>query len=200
MTAPGVAVASLGRIAGQAYSGEGTSQAAAIASAAAALVWSKYPTLTAEQLLTRLLATTDHHETTHNNAYGYGIVNPERAIDSTQPTAKTNPVYAAAAPFIKRAQALLAQGNQSGPYPAVRKPNPPGTFRVGSPPSRFDSSVIGGSAVALAGVLTLMVLAVTGTRRHRRRNAALAAARAAAQPPPPAPPTIDADGVEWHHL
>ncbi len=43
LVAPGVNIPSLGRVAGTAYHGEGTSQATAMASAAVALVWSKFP-------------------------------------------------------------------------------------------------------------------------------------------------------------
>jgi subtilisin family serine protease len=199
LTAPGVQVASLGRIPGQAYAGEGTSQAAAIASAAAALVWSKYPKLTAEQLLTRLLATTDHHQSKHNSAYGYGIVNPYRAINSAQPKSASNPVYAAAKPFIKRAAALTAASNLAAPSPATRKPSPDGTFRIGSPPSRFDSAVLRGASVALAGLLAFLLLVVAGIRRSRQRSVQRAAARAALLSTPPAP-IVDAEGVEWHEL
>ena len=46
LVAPGVGIASLGRVPGAAYLGDGTSQATAITSAALALVWSKYPSLT----------------------------------------------------------------------------------------------------------------------------------------------------------
>jgi subtilisin family serine protease len=56
MSAPGVNIASIGP-GGAPFSGDGTSQATAIASAVAALVWSKYPSLSASQVVARILAT-----------------------------------------------------------------------------------------------------------------------------------------------
>ncbi|HEY2166582.1 MAG TPA: S8 family serine peptidase, partial [Jatrophihabitantaceae bacterium] len=61
LTAPGVDIPSLSRVAGSAYAGDGTSQATAVASAVCAIVWSKYPTLSARDLVTRILATTQQH-------------------------------------------------------------------------------------------------------------------------------------------
>ncbi|HVU91200.1 MAG TPA: S8 family serine peptidase, partial [Jatrophihabitans sp.] len=98
--APGVRVPSLGRVAGQAYSGNGTSQATAIASAVAALVWSKYPRLTAAQVLSRLLATLDDRRRTPSPAYGYGRLDAYRAVTADVRASTTNPVYAAVTPFL----------------------------------------------------------------------------------------------------
>ena len=79
LAAPGVNIASIGP-GSVPYSGDGTSQATALAAAAAALVWSKYPTLSASRLLARLLATTDRHSTTRDPAYGYGTLDAGRAV------------------------------------------------------------------------------------------------------------------------
>ncbi|HLY33188.1 MAG TPA: S8 family serine peptidase, partial [Jatrophihabitantaceae bacterium] len=75
MTAPGVNVASLSRIPGTAYSGDGTSQATAIASAVFALVWSKYPKLSGDRVIARVLATLGGKRATRDPAYGYGELN-----------------------------------------------------------------------------------------------------------------------------
>jgi subtilisin family serine protease len=63
MTAPGVNIPSLGREAGAAFAGDGTSQATALTAAAAALVWSRYPRLPAQRVVARLLATLGGHRT-----------------------------------------------------------------------------------------------------------------------------------------
>src|SRR6201999_4226501 len=97
MTAPGAQIASIGHD-GSPYAGSGTSQATAIASAAAALVWSKFPDLTADQLVARLLATADRAGDPHSAAYGYGTVNPYRAVHATVPAGAPDPVYADARP------------------------------------------------------------------------------------------------------
>ncbi|HKC26895.1 MAG TPA: S8 family serine peptidase, partial [Jatrophihabitans sp.] len=77
--APGVDIPSLGRVPGQAFSGNGTSQATAITSAVAALVWSAHPDLTARAVLTRILATLDAHRSQPSTAYGYGVLDAYRA-------------------------------------------------------------------------------------------------------------------------
>jgi subtilisin family serine protease len=197
LTAPGVGIATLGRIEGQAYSGEGTSQATALASAAAALVWSKYPKLTAEQLLTRLLATTDHHSTTQNPAYGYGIINPYSAINAAQPAATTNPVYAAAKPFI---DGVVTPPTADRPTPVANAGAPQGVFEVGSRPGRITAAVIAGLAVAAAGLVLLVALTVVGAGRSRRRSRDRAAARAAAARHQVPVPFVDADGIAWHQV
>ncbi|MCW2497857.1 S8 family serine peptidase [Jatrophihabitans sp.] len=199
LTAPGVNIPSLGRIAGQAYSGEGTSQATAIASAAAAIVWSAKPKLTAEQLLTRLIATTDHHLSTHSTSYGYGIVNPYAAINDAVPANAPNPVFSLVAPFLARSAASSTSGLTSPPAATKHRAKPPGTVTVGSAPSRFGPRVIEGGLAGLLGLLALLALSVGGARRARQRVRLAVAARAAEHAPPPAP-VMDAEGVEWHQL
>ncbi|MDT4893752.1 MAG: hypothetical protein QOE97_2787, partial [Pseudonocardiales bacterium] len=106
LTAPGVNIPSLSRVAGSAYSGDGTSQATAIASAVLALVWSKFPKDTNRQVLARVLATLDRHRTSRDPAYGYGTINALRAVTGSVPATAPNPVFDAAAPFIARDQAF----------------------------------------------------------------------------------------------
>jgi type VII secretion-associated serine protease mycosin len=63
---------------------DGTSGAAAIASASAALTWSKHPTWTNNQVLRVLINTMKGNEKkwTWNNAIGYGIVRPRIALQN----------------------------------------------------------------------------------------------------------------------
>ncbi|MFI1711372.1 type VII secretion-associated serine protease mycosin [Streptomyces griseoruber] len=62
--------------------GEGTSDAAAIASASAALIWSKHPSWTNNQVLRVLINTMKGNEKswTRNDDFGYGIVRPRVAL------------------------------------------------------------------------------------------------------------------------
>ncbi|MFJ6076228.1 type VII secretion-associated serine protease mycosin [Streptomyces sp. NPDC093065] len=62
----------------------GTSDATAIASASAALIWSKHPTWTNNQVLRVLLNTMKGNEEkwTHNESFGYGIVRPRAALQN----------------------------------------------------------------------------------------------------------------------
>lgn len=176
MSAPGVNIPSLSRVPGTAYAGNGTSQATAIASAVAALVWSKYPQLSGTQVVARMLATLDHRRSMRDPGYGYGIVDAESAVRARVATDAPNPVYAAAAPFLARERALALRNAPPVP-PASLAPAPPGKYVVGSPPTRHGS-VGWGIALAVVGAVALLGL-VVGARRRRRepRDAADLASR-----------------------
>ncbi|MEV6381514.1 type VII secretion-associated serine protease mycosin [Streptomyces sp. NPDC051773] len=68
----------------QVCNSDGTSYAAAIASASAALIWSKHPTWTNNQVLRVLINTMKGNEKkwTWNNAIGYGMVRPRVALQN----------------------------------------------------------------------------------------------------------------------
>jgi type VII secretion-associated serine protease mycosin len=89
LSAPGVDIATTGK--GTTYrAGTGTSDSAAIVSGVAALVWSKYPNLTAAQLAEHLTTTaTDKGAAGRDEEYGFGIINPVKAL-STTPTPSTS--------------------------------------------------------------------------------------------------------------
>lgn len=166
MTAPGVEIASLSRVRGSAFSGDGTSQATAVASAVAAMVWSKYPNLTGRDVVTRLLATLDKSGIRgHSNSYGYGRLDAERAVRASVPTTAANPVYATATPFLARAAALDAEP------PAAPKPVAASRAETGTPEiadvSRWTSQVVLGIAITVVGLIVLVLLLLL--RRARRR-------------------------------
>jgi subtilisin family serine protease len=180
MSAPGVNIPSLGREAGTAYSGDGTSQATALASAAVALVWSKYPHLTGQQVVTRVLATldahttdahtTDAHTTRQNPAYGYGILDAYRAVTESVPADATNPVFTAVAPFLLRFRAFARASAAPAPNPVDTAHPSVGVFRVGASPRLLAPPVLDGLFLAAAGLLALVALAAWALiGRHRRR-------------------------------
>jgi subtilisin family serine protease len=166
VTAPGVNIPSLGRIAGQAYDGKGTSQASAITSAAIALIWSKYPTLTNRQVVARLLATLDSPRTNADPAYGYGQINPASAINTNVPAGAPNPVFDVSDPFVKQLAPVAAP---SAPAAVAVAAGPPGHFVAAAPPSDVTDEVRVAAGVALAGLIGLLALLVFGLRGRRRR-------------------------------
>lgn len=171
LAAPGVNIASLSRVPGSAYSGDGTSQATAIASAVIALVWSKYPKLTGQQVVTRVLATLDQRRTQRDTGVGFGVINAYRAVTARVPVGAANPVYAAAAPFLARDRAFAKAASAVSPPRAADTRAPTGRFSIGNAPRVFVPKVLGGIAVAVAGVLALIALVVAaGIRRRRRRQ------------------------------
>jgi Subtilase family len=163
LVAPGVNIPTLGRISGSAFHGEGTSQATAVASAAVALVWSKYPTLTGEQVLARIFATLDNPHPTRDQAYGFGEINPLKAITATVPASATEPVRSAAEPYVA-VQVARAAPAAPAPAPVAAAAAPPGHFVAGSAPSRITRTVIGSAVLAVAGLLALIVLATIGAK------------------------------------
>ncbi|RSN08298.1 type VII secretion-associated serine protease mycosin [Streptomyces sp. WAC 01325] len=98
LMAPGVKVLAADTTRSQQYSlSTGTSDATAYVSAAAALVRSKYPDLSAGQVINRLIksATFAHHKglKAPDEEYGYGIVRPYSALTMDIPAGpKSNPL------------------------------------------------------------------------------------------------------------
>jgi len=166
VAAPGVRIPSLGRIPGTAFSGNGTSQATAITSAALAMVWSKFPKLTGRQIVARLLATLDRRAAKRDPAYGFGIVNAGRAIRAAVPANAPNPVFAPLDPFV--AAAKRRSTHLPPPVTAGTKAAPPGQFAVGQMPTAWSSRAWTGVVMAVLGALALVMLAIVGIRRSRR--------------------------------
>lgn len=200
LAAPGVQIASLSRISGSAYAGDGTSQATALATAVIALVWSKYPQLTGREVVARVLATLDKRTTHRNPGYGYGIINAYRAVTAKVPANADNPVYAAAEPFMARNRAL-AEAAAAGPAPAGAPSTSLGRFSVGRAPRLLVPQVLVGIAVAAAGLIALVALTM-GASVRRRRQPELVAVPAEALPPPPDPLPRGRDGAPlvWHDI
>ena len=174
LVAPGVNIASLGRIPGDAFSGDGTSQAAALVSAALALAWSKDPSLTNTELVTRLLATLDDHRTTPSEEYGYGLLDAGALVTGTVPESAANPVFATAAPFRARSAALDESSTTASAQPAATsRSRATGAYAV-SDTSRITARVIVGLAIAALGSFALVVLVVARLRRRRVSRAAAA--------------------------
>ena len=203
VTAPGVNIPSLGRIPGHAFSGEGTSQATAVTSAALALVWSKFPKLTGRQIVARLLATLDRRTAKRDPAYGFGVINAGRAVRSAVPADAANPVFAPLDPFVAAAK---RPSTHLPPPAAAGAKAPPGQFTVGQMPSAWSSRVWSGIAMAVLGALALVMLAIVGIRRSRR-FAALGpdAGRRPSQvrrdrDAVPIPTYRDEAGLIWHDL
>jgi subtilisin family serine protease len=191
MSAPGVNIASIGPQ-GAPFSGDGTSQATALASAAAALVWSKYPQLSGTQVVARMLATLDGRTAVRDPSYGYGRLDTYRAVTATVAVTAPDPVAALARPFL-RAQVAAAQPARA-PAPMPHAAEPPGSFRVGSAPRLFAPRVLWGAGVAGAGLLALLVLVIVGLAARRRRRIA-----AAHQPRHAAPDTVTEWSAVTHH-
>jgi subtilisin family serine protease len=215
ITAPGVLIPTLSRVPGIAYKGGGTSQATAITSAALALIWSKYPTQTGRQIVARMLATLDHSTTGHDSAYGYGIINLQRAITAAVPAtaAASNPVFAPLDPFIARKTAADAPLSLPSAAPAANHPVPVTNAIVDSPPGSLTGKVLTGIFIAIGGLVVFLVLGLYGIlrwRARRRRPPAITGIPYAALAYPAAPvgrngrpepaASVPDSGVVWHDV
>jgi type VII secretion-associated serine protease mycosin len=140
--------------------GSGTSDAAAYVSAAAALVRSKYPDLTAGQVINRLIKSTTYGDNDikkkPDDKFGYGILRPYSALTmNIAPGPKEGPL----------AQAPVASNSAAAPG----KSDAPA--KTGEDTSASDSSssasmiaIIGGiAAVVVIGI----VIAIIVSRRNR---------------------------------
>src|SRR5690242_9708378 len=167
--------------------GAGTSFSAALTAGTAALIRSRYPGMPWYQVDRRLIATaTPAGHPVPNDGYGYGIVNPARAVN-----ASAYPVRASAPdPVLARYQAWLAtpagravasRYRLARPDPAAIMPGPPRpgrTWRLHLPVREIVAT-----AVAAAGAFVAVLLAVLWLSSRRARSAA-APGRAGPGPEP----------------
>jgi subtilisin family serine protease len=213
VTAPGVLIPTLSRVPGIAYKGDGTSQATAITSAALALIWSKYPSQTGRQIVTRMLATLDRASKTRDPAYGFGIINPQRAINTVMSASTDNAVFNALDPFIAQAKAAAAPLSLPSATPAANHPVPVGNAIVDSPPGSLTGKVLTGVFIAIGALVVLLVLGLYGILRWRARRgrppsitgipyAALAypAAPVGRNGRPEPAASVPESGVVWHDV
>lgn len=101
----------------------GTSNSTAFVSAAAALVFSEHPSWTAGQVIRDLITTADpgpgQTAGQHSNQYGYGILDPVKALEASAPAQTSNPLLAPSASASPGARAShpaarTASGSSSG--------------------------------------------------------------------------------------
>lgn len=186
LSAPGQRIATLSKVRGVAYVGEGTSQATAITSAALALVWSKFPTLSGREIVTKLLnSAEDLGPVGHDEEYGYGFIRPDLAISSTISRDAPNPVYDGIAPYLP----TVAPSESVAPAPpAGTAVVPPGTVQISAPPPEVPPLVVAGAATTTAGVVLLWLLLVFGIRGRRRRGRREPMVTIVAPGPPPSAP------------
>ncbi|WP_158795004.1 type VII secretion-associated serine protease mycosin [Streptomyces sp. NRRL S-337] len=149
LAAPGVDIPGAGRDHGY-RSGTGTSDAAAYVSAAAALLRSKFPNLTAGQIANRLVKTAKLPDSVKgaklpDKHYGYGFIRPFSALTDDIPA-----------------------GSQNGPLPAPSSasPAPGASSDASSNGSRASAYVIWGAVGVVAlGLMTALVVVIVRRRR-----------------------------------
>lgn len=166
---------------------EGTSDATAIASASAALIWSRHPTWTNNQVLRVLINTMKGNEKgwTRNDDFGYGIVRPRVALETP---GDPGPAGEYPLPDLAAAAASAPPSGKASPSAG----SAPGDGKADGTPAAVASDsgddgdatlwiALGTGAAALLGA----AVAVPAIRSRRRRTAQPTAA--APVPPGHAP-------------
>ncbi|MFD5462720.1 type VII secretion-associated serine protease mycosin [Kitasatospora sp. NPDC127059] len=181
LTAPGVGIYHASANSPTSYgSGNGTSDAAAYVSATAALIRSKYPDLSAGQVINRLVksATPPSNGTVvPNKHYGYGVLAPAKALEPN-PAVDNGP----------KENPLANRPESKGTPPsdddtdATDQPSAPPAPEAGSGGGGGDVTGLVVAAVAAGAVVVGASAAAVVMSRRRKR------ALAAAPPYPPQPP------------
>lgn len=141
---------------GRYATGTGTSSSTALVSAAAALVWAKYPELEAKNVINRLISTADDKGPKgRDKEYGFGVVNPLKALTADVPKIDHDPLDPSASP----SQPAAAPTKNSGDNPG----------ESGLPGYLIPTFAILGSILILAAI----IIAVAITRSRRRMSASI---------------------------
>ena len=154
----------------------GTSGAAPIVAGVAALIRSKWPEMSAKQVINRIVSTAkDTGAPGKDPLYGFGVLNAEAALKDTVPEASANPL-GTIAEWIR----VHRRGNLAtpAPLPITEVPSaaptlPEATVPAAEAPSQRDSA-IGASVVIGFGLLFVVIIAAAAIQlRRASRNPAL---------------------------
>ncbi|MHC5902589.1 type VII secretion-associated serine protease mycosin [Streptomyces sp. S6] len=163
----------------------GTSDATALASASAALIWSAHPTWTNNQVLRVMLNTiggpTDGAK--RNDAIGYGIVRPRIALKNP---GDPGPADVYPLPDLAAAEAEAQQS--ASPTPSAKQSEPPKTATAAKGDDNGTPWLgigLGAGALAAAGIATAAVV-----RKRRRSTATSPTPQQGFGPPPVMPGSI----------
>ncbi|MFC6597678.1 type VII secretion-associated serine protease mycosin [Kitasatospora paranensis] len=157
LVAPGVDIASTSRKSTTAYGmANGTSDATAYVSAIAALVRSKYPDLSAGQVINRMIKSAvapPDKSAVPNDRYGYGIASPREALKAN-PAVDNGPREN---PLLGRAESGSGDG-----APSAAAPSQPGSGDAAKPGqvanTGKDDSGTPGYVFVIAGLVALLVI------------------------------------------
>jgi type VII secretion-associated serine protease mycosin len=166
-------------LAGDSGTSDGTSESTALVSGVIALVWSKFPSLTARQVVARVLATvTDDAVHPGKDEYaGYGIARPYDAIVTNVPADAPNPVF----------DELNAAPSSSAGLPSAVTFSRNPTASVPAPAATSSSGSNTGLLVGIVGAALVVVLILVAVLLARRRRPATPSGPSY-PPPPPGPP------------
>jgi subtilisin family serine protease len=158
LVAPGVSVPTEDNF-GDAATTDGTSASTAYVSATVALIRAAHPSWTAGQVIRDLISTADpasgQSAGQHSDQYGYGIVDPLKALQAAAPTQTSNPLLGSAG------------GSTASAAPSA---GATGNSASASPSSSSHTGLIIGIVVAVVVVILIIVLLVALSRRNRNNR------------------------------
>lgn len=157
----------------------GTSGSTPIVAGVAALIRSKWPDMTAEQVINRIVSTAkDAGAPGKDPLYGYGILNAEAALKADVPEVATNPL-GSIAEWIR----VHRRGNPAAPatpqpaptqVPSAAPTLPEATVPAAKAPSQRDSAVGAAVVIGFAILFVAIIAAAAVQLRRAARNPALA--------------------------
>jgi hypothetical protein len=137
----------------------GTSGAAAYVSGEAALLFGAHPSWTGGQVIRAMIESatpaSGQAQGTRNDYYGYGVMNPTKALSEPAPSQTTDPLLAA---------------STGSPSAGATPPGKPSTSKVGavtSNPKKSNTGLVIGIVVGVVVVLLIIVLIVVLSRRKK---------------------------------
>ena len=159
LAAPGVNVPTEDNF-GSTATTNGTSASTAYVSATVALIRSIHPSWTVGQVIRDLIATADpatgQTAGQHSDQYGYGIVDPLKALQASAPSETSNPLLTSTT--TSSASAAATAGATSGTGAASTASS-----------SNSSKGLVIGIAAAVVVVILIIVLIVALSRRNRNR-------------------------------
>ncbi|MDF2052416.1 S8 family serine peptidase [Arthrobacter sp. Cr_A7] len=156
----------------------GTSGSAPIVAGVAALIRSKWPAMSAEQVINRIVSTArDAGAPGKDPLYGFGVLNAEAALKDEVPEAKGNPL-GSIAEWIR----VHRRGNLAtpAPLPTAAVPSavptlPEATVPAAEAPSQRDSAIGAAVVIGFALLFVAIIAAAVVQLRRAARDPALAA-------------------------
>ncbi|MHC6591018.1 S8 family serine peptidase [Arthrobacter sp. C152] len=157
----------------------GTSGSTPIVAGVAALIRSKWPDMTAEQVINRIVSTAkDAGAPGKDPLYGYGILNAEAALKADVPEVTANPL-GSIAEWIRvhrRGNAAAPAAPQPAPtqVPSAAPTLPEATVPAAKAPSQRDSAIGAAVVIGFAALFVAIIAAAVVQLRRAARNPALA--------------------------
>ncbi|HKU03418.1 MAG TPA: S8 family serine peptidase [Arthrobacter sp.] len=152
----------------------GTSGSTPIVAGVAALIRSKWPDMSAEQVINRIVSTAkDAGAPGKDPLYGYGILNAEAALKADVPEAAVNPL-GTIAEWIRvhrRGNAApAAPAPTAAPVPSAAPTLPEATVPAAKAPSQRDSAIGAAVVIGFAVLFVVIIAAAAIQLRRAARN------------------------------